>query len=433
MGLRLQSRAAVERALAEYRRLGREAFLERYGFRPSRQYLLVDEGVDYDSKAIAGVAHGFDHPDEGPLPASAFSGGVRGAAGALRALGFEVTGDVTPRVLVARAVPAPRELASPGTAHLDLVLIGCVKLKLAHDAPAENLYVSPLFRKRRAYAERSGKPWFILSALHGLVSPEQLLAPYDLALAKQSVAYRRAWGTRVGEQLCATGLRLDGAVVEIHAGAPYVDSLRPHLVAAGAVVRAPLAGMSQGKHLAWYGRTSDGLDLLGDVSAARSPLGFPWDRTDLGVPGLYAWYVDDSGAATFSAALGFEVRPGLVYVGQTGATSALAGRTSQATLRSRIGGQHLRGNTASSTWRKTIFALLRTELALDDAPRAVALQRLTAWMQDHLALVVLPVADGAAVGPLERGALERFDPPLNLAEIAPTPVRQVLKRLRRDV
>ena len=346
MGLRLQSRAAVECALTEFRRIGREAFLERYGFRPSRQYLLVDEGVEYDSKAIAGVAHGFDHPDEGPLLASAFSGGVRGAAGALRALGFEVTGDVTPRGLVARAGPTPRELASPGTAQLDLVLIGCVKLKLAHDAPAENLYVSPLFRRRRVYAERSGKPWFILSALHGLVSPEQVLAPYDLALAKQSVTYRRAWGTRVGEQLQVTGLRLDGAGLRSMPARRTWTACARTLVAAGGVVRAPFAGMSQGKHLAWYRQTSDGLDLLGDVSAARSPLGFPWDRTDLGVPGLYAWHVDDSGAATFSAALGCEVRPGLVYVGQAGASSALAGRASQATLRSRIGGQH-RGGTPS--------------------------------------------------------------------------------------
>lgn len=29
--------------------------------------------------------------------------------------------------------------------------------------------MSELFRRRRLYAESSGKPWFIVSALHGLV------------------------------------------------------------------------------------------------------------------------------------------------------------------------------------------------------------------------------------------------------------------------
>jgi hypothetical protein len=38
------------------------------------------------------------------------------------------------------------------------VLLGSVKLKVDHPAPAEELYVSPLFRRRRAYAEDTGLP-----------------------------------------------------------------------------------------------------------------------------------------------------------------------------------------------------------------------------------------------------------------------------------
>jgi len=40
----------------------------------------------------------------------------------------------------------------------DAVLVGCVKLKGDHPVPAEDLYVSPLFLKRREYAESSGLP-----------------------------------------------------------------------------------------------------------------------------------------------------------------------------------------------------------------------------------------------------------------------------------
>ena len=84
---------AVRQAVAEFDALGRDAFLAKYGFGPSRQYDLVIEGRRYDSKAIVGAAHGYEFPDEGPLRADQFSGGVAGAAGKLRELEFEVTGE----------------------------------------------------------------------------------------------------------------------------------------------------------------------------------------------------------------------------------------------------------------------------------------------------------------------------------------------------
>lgn len=83
---------AVRQAVAEFDALGRDAFLRKYGFGPSREYDLVIDGRPYDSKAIVGAAHGYEFPDEGPLGSDQFSGGVAGAAGKLRQLGFEVTG-----------------------------------------------------------------------------------------------------------------------------------------------------------------------------------------------------------------------------------------------------------------------------------------------------------------------------------------------------
>ncbi|WP_371863256.1 DUF6884 domain-containing protein [Nocardioides psychrotolerans] len=53
-----------------------------------------------------------------------------------------------------------------------LLLVACVKAKAAAPAAARDSYVSPLFRKERDDAERSGLPWFILSAEHGLVAPD---------------------------------------------------------------------------------------------------------------------------------------------------------------------------------------------------------------------------------------------------------------------
>ena len=64
----------VERAMAEFDRLGREAFLARYGYGEARGYFLVHDGLRYDSKDTVGVADGYDRPDEDRLRAHKFSG-----------------------------------------------------------------------------------------------------------------------------------------------------------------------------------------------------------------------------------------------------------------------------------------------------------------------------------------------------------------------
>lgn len=45
-------------AIAEYDKLGQVEFLRKYSFGQSSKFRLVHHGRLYDSKAIAGVAHG---------------------------------------------------------------------------------------------------------------------------------------------------------------------------------------------------------------------------------------------------------------------------------------------------------------------------------------------------------------------------------------
>jgi hypothetical protein len=85
----LTSPEAVHAAVREYEELGRDEFLERYGFGRARDYMLVIDGHEYDSKAIVGVAHGIQHPELGALRSEDFSGGAP-TIEKLRALGFEV-------------------------------------------------------------------------------------------------------------------------------------------------------------------------------------------------------------------------------------------------------------------------------------------------------------------------------------------------------
>jgi hypothetical protein len=78
----------VRQAAVEYDQLGPDEFLARHGFGHARAYLLTLNDKSYDSKAILGVA--YRYATGRPLGPHDFSGGVYGAAGVLRALGFEI-------------------------------------------------------------------------------------------------------------------------------------------------------------------------------------------------------------------------------------------------------------------------------------------------------------------------------------------------------
>ena len=55
----LSDPAAVEEALAGFDRIGRKAFLEKYGYGIALSWVVIKDGREYDSKAIAGAAHGY--------------------------------------------------------------------------------------------------------------------------------------------------------------------------------------------------------------------------------------------------------------------------------------------------------------------------------------------------------------------------------------
>jgi 5-methylcytosine-specific restriction protein B len=84
------SAEAVFAAMDEFDRLGREAFLDKYGFGRAKTYVVLRDGDQYDSKAIFGVAYGIAHPDEGPLASGDFTGGEMSVVRTLERLGFRV-------------------------------------------------------------------------------------------------------------------------------------------------------------------------------------------------------------------------------------------------------------------------------------------------------------------------------------------------------
>jgi hypothetical protein len=182
----------------------------------------------------------------------------------------------------------------------DIVLVTCVKSKAARPSAAKDLYTSPLFKKQRAYAERAGVPWFILSAEHGLVGPDEWLAPYERFLPETPPSYRVAWGDWVVARLELLAGPLRDKTVEIHAGSTYLDAVRPKLEELGARVLDPLRGLQMGPRLAWYADAkaepadradvSNFVQVLQNGAAAASPQDFiAAGRAAYDRPGLYSW------------------------------------------------------------------------------------------------------------------------------------------------
>lgn len=130
-------------------------------------------------------------------------------------------------------------------------LVSCVSEKLDSPARAKDLYISALFTKARAFVEKTGGVWFILSAKHGLVHPEAIISPYDETLNSMGTAARRAWAKRVIEQMERELPKSEEIVVL--AGQRYREYLMDYL-AKRARVSLPLEGLRIGEQLSWLSR-----------------------------------------------------------------------------------------------------------------------------------------------------------------------------------
>jgi uncharacterized protein DUF3883 len=86
----VSDRAAVLSAISEFDALGEREFFKRHHFGPARTQVLIHEGREYPSKAILGVAHGYQFPAQGALRSEEFTGGEHTVKRVLRRIGFDV-------------------------------------------------------------------------------------------------------------------------------------------------------------------------------------------------------------------------------------------------------------------------------------------------------------------------------------------------------
>ena len=126
-------------------------------------------------------------------------------------------------------------------------LVGCAAAKLSRPAPARELYTSSLFRKASAYADANSDLWFILSAKHGLVSPDAVLEPYDTKLGTKNGPPIWDWAEGVAKQLDSALNELPSPELLVLAGDQYQTFLRLR----DYVATIPMRGMGIGQQLAF--------------------------------------------------------------------------------------------------------------------------------------------------------------------------------------
>jgi hypothetical protein len=173
--------------------------------------------------------------------------------------------------------------------------------------------------------------------------------------------------------------------------------------------------------------------LLGDPAHAESCATFPLDPVLAAQPGIYAWHGDAEADRFFGAILGEPLHP--LFVDAAGATSFRTGRANSATLDSAIGRTHLHGSTQSSSFRRSLAAVLFKELGLRcDRPKQLADDsnaRLTAWMREHLGVVTVPFGNRRGLAYTAEAMRDLLDPPFNLTGYAATPARRVIRARRK--
>jgi hypothetical protein len=157
-------------------------------------------------------------------------------------------------------IPGP---VPPGTPPIRVALVGCGKTKLDHPAPARRLYVGNLFTMTRDHVEArlcAGEidAWYVLSARHGILTPDQVVDPYDATMQGMNQDALRIWVNRVdGAFRCGNpgygkwGTKGGRLVVDIYAGAAYTDPLLACWRGISWEINTPLAGLQMGERLGW--------------------------------------------------------------------------------------------------------------------------------------------------------------------------------------
>jgi hypothetical protein len=344
----------------------------------------------------------------------------------------------------------------------DIILLGSVGERVNVPAPAKEVFREMSFQLARLEAEISGSDWFVLSAEHGLLAPNEWLSPDSRTLADMDPDYRVTWAGWVVARLESMVGSLDHMLVRVDAPSEVIGPLLTHLQDAGAVVSSGSVGLSLPPTMARRGSSdspSTGLhEVPADAPAEDGPEDVdPDDEADADIvtldqgspaslhladlrqavpaadvsslptsPGLYGWFVDPAGARDLNRSLKLPVRAGLIFVGQVGGSSWQALADPVLNLRDHVERIQLHGRVRASTFRMTLATVLRDHLRMTSLEDPV----LTSWMLEHLSVSAWPSESFGALRELEQVVVGELDPPLNVDHLPASEYRTRLSQMR---
>lgn len=371
-----------------------------------------------------------------------------------------------------------REVAGPAGSTFDdevpppdVILLGSVGDRVNVPAPAKEVYREVSFQLSRLDAELSGSEWFVLSAEHGLMAPNEWMSPDSRTLADMEPGHRSVWASWVVSRLQSMVGSLEGLIVRVDAPNAFVGPLFADLQDAGAAVvsgsiadeavpevveveasqqpdqsRADLEQLvadaaarlavheaieveepeAEQAELATVLDIGARATIVRQLKDARQAVST--DKVDT-LPlsaGLYGWLVDPIGARILNRCLRLPVRSGLIFVGEVGGSSWHSLVDPVLNLRDHLDRVQLNGRTRASTFRMTLATVLGEYLgmtSLDDP-------RLTDWMHEHLSITTVAVDDGDDLVDLARTIIGELDPPLNVEHLGATEYRTRLQQMR---
>jgi hypothetical protein len=172
-----------------------------------------------------------------------------------------------------------------------IVLISCASKKLNHKAKAEDLYISPLFKKEFEYALLL-KPdkIFILSAKYGLLDINEEIEPYDKTLNKMTSKEIKAWANSVLNQLEQIANLKENEFIFL-AGNKYRKFLLPHIK----YYRIPMEHIDLFHQQPWLTieisklrqKMSKNCQILHQWFHSMPKFRFPFDEKDIPLNGIY--------------------------------------------------------------------------------------------------------------------------------------------------
>jgi hypothetical protein len=132
------------------------------------------------------------------------------------------------------------------------VLVACGDAKAPDLSRAKDLYTSNYFDLKRRYAETHADLWRIVSAEHGILEPDEVVAPYDTTLDDLGDEEERAWLADVAEDLHELHVEEDVDCWTVLAGGDYLGAVDLIMTKLRVIdVETPTAGRPIGKRMEW--------------------------------------------------------------------------------------------------------------------------------------------------------------------------------------